>query len=595
VLALAVLNAALAFRNWWPTPGIVPDTRLAPEFVALWLLLLALVAWRGAPTPRALTALALGWMLLALGRYADVTVPTLFGRAVNLYWDGQQIPRLLWVSARSHPWWVVLGVVAAAAAGVAALFLILRWSMRHVALHAVPYALRARWTWLPTLAALCLVVAHQAGAAPSLTWHLVTHPVTPTYARQARLLATALSPQALARELPRSAALDEAMARPPQHALGALRGRDVNLLFLESYGAMAFEHPRVAPALAASRRQLAHDIAASGRLVASAYVRAATFAGASELSHLSLLTGVDLSDPLRHDLMLTSERPTLLSLFARAGYRSIGLYPALSWDWDERAFYGFDTFLDARDLQWRGPPLGYWKVPDQYSLARAEQLHAAQGQDSDRPPRLLFFPTITSHLPFGPVPPVQTDRQRLLSADPFGADASRALLAEHVDWNDMVPNYARVFDYTYRWLGDWLQQGEARESVSVWVGDHQPAANVSGPGAGWEVPVHIVTRDRALLERFIALGFVAGLEPQRPALGGMHDLTTLLLQGFGRWTDVALGVEPKSNHASQAAMQTERAFLDRRDPPTLAPAAVRDSTPTTSVPSRSSRRGEGRR
>jgi hypothetical protein len=107
--------------------------------------------------------------------------------------------------------------------------------------------------------------------------------------------------------------------------------------------------------------------------------------------------------------------------------------------------------------------------------------------------------------------------------------------------------------------------------------------------------VHIVTRDRALLERFIALGFVAGLEPQRPALGGMHDLTTLLLQGFGRWTDVALGVEPKSNHASQAAMQTERAFLDRRDPPTLAPAAVRDSTPTTSVPSRSSRRGEGRR
>jgi hypothetical protein len=67
----------------------------------------------------------------------------------------------------------------------------------------------------------------------------------------------------------------------------------------------------------------------------------------------------------------------------------------------------------------------------------------------------------------------------------------------------------------------------------VWVGDHQPAASVSGAGAGWEVPVHIVTSDRSLLERFIALGFAAGLEPQRPALGGMHDLTTLLLRGFG--------------------------------------------------------------
>jgi hypothetical protein len=530
VLALCLLNAALAFRNWWPTPGIVPDARLAPEFVALWLLLLALVTWRGVPTPRAITALTLGWMLLALGRYADVTVPTLFGRAVNLYWDGQQIPRFVLVSARGHAWWVLLGIGTAAVAGAWALFALLRWSMQRVALQAVPYALRARWTWWPTLAAASLVVAHQAGAAPALTWHLVTHAVTPTYVRQARLLATAFSPRAVARELPRSAALDAAMAQPPQQALGALRGRDVNLLFLESYGAVAFEHPHVAPALAASRRQLAHDIAVSGRLVASAYVRASTFAGASELSHLSLLTGVDLSNPLRHDLMLTtSDRPTLIGLLARAGYRSVGLYPALSWDWDERAFYNFDTFLDARDLPWRGPPLGYWKVPDQYSLAYTEQQH---GVRAGAPPRLLFFPTITSHLPFGPVPPVQPDRQRLLSDDPFGADASRALLAEHVDWNDMQPNYVRIFDYTYRWLGDWLQQPEARESVMLWLGDHQPAASVSGPGAGWEVPVHIVTRDRALLERFIALGFVSGLEPQMPALGGMHDLTTLLLRGF---------------------------------------------------------------
>jgi hypothetical protein len=46
------------------------------------------------------------------------------------------------------------------------------------------------------------------------------------------------------------------------------------------------------------------------------------------------------------------------------------------------------------------------------------------------------------------------------------------------------------------------------------------------------VPVHIVTRDRALLDRFITLGFSAGLEPQAPALGGMHDLTTLLLRAF---------------------------------------------------------------
>jgi hypothetical protein len=541
LMALALLNTALSFRNLWPTPGITLDTRLAPEFVALWLLLLVGVAWRGALTGRAVTALALAWLLLVVGRYADVTVPTLFGRAVNLYWDGQQIPRFLLTASRESPGWLVAVIVAAAASALTALFMLLRWAVHTVAHHAVPYALKSRWTWLPTLAATAAVVAHQAGAAPSVTWHLVTHPVTPTYARQAWLLGTALSPQRLAATLPASAALESAMAQPAQ-ALGALRGRDFKLFFLESYGAMAYEHPRAAPALAASRQQLEQDIAGSGRFVASAFVRASTFAGASELSHLSLLSGVDLSDPLRHDLMLTTQRPTLVSLFRGAGYQTAGLYPALSWDWDERAFYGFDQFLDARDLNWRGPALGYWKVPDQYSLARFEQLHPPS---ADAAPRFLFFPTITTHLPFGPTPPYQSDWQRLLSADPYGAEVSQRLLAATVNWNDMLPHYIDIFDYTYRWLGGHLRESEARESVMLWVGDHQPAASVSGKDASWDVPVHIVTRDRALLERFIAQGFVPGLTPERKPLGGMHDLTTLLLR--------ALDVRPPAASATSPA------------------------------------------
>jgi hypothetical protein len=410
----------------------------------------------------------------------------------------------------------------------AVLYASLRWTIGRLAGHAAPYALRRRWTWWPTLAAAAAVVVHQAGAAPHITWHLVTDPVTPTYARQARLLATAFLPGAIEATVPPAPGLQAALAAP-QDALAGLRGRDVNLLFLESYGAIAFEHPRVGPMLAAARERLAADIAASGHRVVTAYVTAATFAGASELSHLSLLSGVDLSDPLRHDLLLTTDRPTLVHLFRRAGYQTTGLYPALSWDWAESAFYGFERFLDSRDLGYRGPPLGYWKVPDQFTLARFEQLHPI---DEGTRPRLLFFPTISSHLPFGPVPPCVPDRDRLLSDDPFGAETSRQLLGATVDWLDMLPNYVGMFDYTYCWLGHHLRQPAPREAVHVWVGDHQPAASVSGEGADWAVPVHIVSRDPALLARFEALGFVPGLIPQRPALGGLHHLTDLMLQAF---------------------------------------------------------------
>lgn len=529
LVALALLNAVLSLRNWWPTPGVLPDARLAPEFVGFWLLVLAAVAWRGKLASRTITLLTLAYLLLALGRYFNVTVPALFGRPVNLYWDGQHIPTFLWVSAREYPWYVGTGAGALALALLLALFLLLRWAVGTTARVAAPYAVRARWTWLPTGVAALAVVLHLVGAVPSITWHLVADPITPTYARQAVLLADALLPGRAERVLPPSPALDEAMRLPPSLALGALHGRDFTLIFLESYGAMVYDDPRVAPPLARARARFAADIAASGRLVASAFVRAATFAGASELSHLSLLSGIDLTDPLRHDLLLTTDRPTLARLFTRAGYESVGLYPALSWDWAERRFYGFDTFLDGRDLDYRGPPLGYWKIPDQFTLARFEQLRP---RDAAAKPRFVFFPTITTHLPFGPVPPYQPDWDRLLSADPFGADESRRLLTSYVDWVDMRPNYIGMFEYAYRWLGGWLQRPEARESVLLLVGDHQPAANVSGEGASWDVPVHVITRDPELLARFVAQGFTPGTEPVRTPLGGMHDLTTIVLRAF---------------------------------------------------------------
>lgn len=524
--ALLLLNTLLSLRNWWPTPGVLPNLRLSPEAVALWCAALLVAAWRGAPSRRVVTLFALAIALLALGRYANVTVPTLFGRPVNLYWDGLQIPRFLWVTARDAPAWAVAGVVLAVLAALALLWRGLRWLAATLLQRAAPMALRRRWAALPTGAAVLLVTLHLAGAVPSFTWHVVTDPITPTYARQARLLATAFLPGAVAATVPESSALAQALADPPR-AVAGLRGRDVQLLFLESYGAIAYEHPAIAPGLVAPRERLAADVQAAGYRVVSAYVKAATFAGASELSHLSLLSGSDLSNPLNHDLLLTTDRQTLMHLFARAGYETFGLYPALSWDWAESAFYGFGRFLDARDLDWRGPPLGYWKVPDQFTLARFEQLHPPGPQ-----PRLLFFPTITSHLPFGPVPPCVADRERLLSADPFGAAENERLRNAYVDWLDMRPNYIGMFDYTYCWLGRHLRDAAARDAVHVWVGDHQPAASVSGEGADWVVPVHVLARDDALLARLQAQGFRPGLVPQRPALGGMHDLTTMLLAAF---------------------------------------------------------------
>ena len=517
--ALLLLNALLSFENWWPSPAIKPDARLAPEFVLLWVLLLAAVrVWGRLPT-RVLAALAFGYLALVLGRYADVTVPGLFGRDINLYWDGQNIPRFLWVSAQNLPVWLQLAIVGAVGGFFWALYRGLRALIAVAARDAAPRALGSRWSLGVTAAAVALVTANLAGV--QATWPVVSKPVVPTYLRQASLLATAFSPIRLAQALPASPAFESDLA--------ALGGVDVKLLFVESYGAMTFDNPAAYRALAAPREEFARRIAESGRQVVSAYVRASTFGGASDLSHLSLLSGVDLSDPTRHDLLLTTARPTLVSLFRSHGYETFGFYPALNWDWPEKAFYGFDRFYDRRDLDYTGPHFGYWWIPDQVAIARFEQIAPVR---PDSPPRLLFFPTITSHIPFRPVPPYQPDWQRVTTERPFDDDEVARALADKVDWLDMFPAYVRMMEYNYRWIGGYLARPAPRDYLLILAGDHQPASSVSGKGASWDVPVHIVASNPALLKRFESLGFRRGLEPQRPAVGGMHDLTRILLRAF---------------------------------------------------------------
>jgi hypothetical protein len=527
VVALLLLNALLSFSTWWPTPGIVPDHRIAPEFVWTWVLLLALVAWRGPPSPRVLVLLTAAYALLVLGRYADVTTPALFGRPINLYWDGLQLPRFLWVSVQKLAWWQSAGVVAALLVGVALLLALLRWALGVAARDAAPYALRRRWAWVVTAAAALLVTLNHAGVRA--TWPVVSKPVVPTYWRQAQVLANAFSTQRRADLLPAVTPVERALAQPRGVPLAGLAGRDLYLIMLESVGAVVYDDARARAALEPVRTRFAADVAASGRHVASAMFTSPTFAGGSDLAQLGLLAAMDLSDPMRHDVLLTTDRPTLISLFRREGYRSYGLYPALHWEWPEQAFYGWDVFIEGRHLGYRGPPLGYWKIPDQFTAARFDELHP---RTPGTPPRLVFFPTITNHLPFSPRPPFQADWLRVLDAEPFDAADTARALAERTNWLDMFPGFLDLVGYTYRWLGAWLRQPEPREAVYLLIGDHQPAASIANVGASWDVPVHLVTRDAALLARFEALGFVAGMQPRRESLGPLHGLTEVMLRAF---------------------------------------------------------------
>lgn len=522
LLSLLVLNALLSMTNWWPTPFVKFDARLAPEFVVFWVLLLA-IAWRGsthAPgspplRPRALSALAGVYLLLVLGRYLDTTAPALFARDLTLYWDAPQIVRVVFVTLRSYPLWLAALVVGSVVALLWGLYRLLHWSVSRAALDAAPWAVRSPLALLLTAVALAVALANFAGA--QATWGYVSKPATPTYWHQARLLWTSFNERELHQNLPPSPSFTG--------GLGLLRGSDVNLVFLESYGQVAFGIPEIDEALRQPRTELQAQIGATGMQAVSAFMTSTTYGGRSELAHVSFLSGLDTSTPWVHDLLLTTDRPLLTTWFKDRGYDVHALYPALSWDWPERSFYRFDGFWDARHLKYRGPKIGYWSVPDQVTLALYQQ---QQPITTSSPPRLLFFPSITSHLPFHPVPPYLADHALALRENPFSAEQLAQMAQQKEQWFNMRPAYVDMMRYNHQWVGGWIAQPRVRDAVFIVMGDHQPAANITGPGASWDVPVHIISSKPELLAHFKAHGFVDGLTPAPRTAGSLFDLTPLL-------------------------------------------------------------------
>ncbi len=525
--ALVLLDFSLTFGNVWPTPAIRPEWQLSAELAAVVLAFAALSRLTSRPAPaRLLRWLSAAWVLLVIGHYADVTTPALYGREVNLFWDLRYVSDVTAMMTRVAAWWIILLAVAGAAAGLALMYAGARWGLGAVA------AAAARPRERRYLA---------AGAALALLWFGVDRlrpvpddpylddgsvfaaPVTATYARQARLALTALAA--------RTGTLTIAPSPTFSSDLSRLDGADVVLVFVESYGAVTYDRPEIARVAGPARDRFVEAARDTGRDVVSAFVTSPTFGGGSWLAHLSLLSGVDVRDPDTYALLMNQpDRRTLVSFFNRHGYRTVALMPGMQQAWPEGAFYRYDTLYDEAALAYKGWAFGWWNIPDQYSMAKfnADELAAA-----DRAPVFAVFPTINTHTPFSPTPPYQADWPRVLSTHPFDqADLDRAF-AEPPDWLDLGPDYARAVNYDLASLAGFVRQRRDRGLVMIVLGDHQPPSMVSGRGATWDVPVHILAAPGPLLDRLIAAGFTRGVAPPRPSIGPMHDLGSILLDAFG--------------------------------------------------------------
>lgn len=290
-----------------------------------------------------------------------------------------------------------------------------------------------------------------------------------------------------------------------------LRKPDIYLIFVESYGSVLYKSPKFQQGYAALLPELEEQLAGDGWHMATALSEAPTWGGGSWMSYTSALFGTRIDTHPKYlalmDKYQDERYPDLGAYLRSQGYYYLGLAPIAtelkSLDWTKYTkFYGVDQWLRYQDFAYEGPLYGWGPAPpDQYVLEYAREVAEA----TVRQPLFLFFLTQNSHYPWTPLPEMAEDWRTLNEA---GAEVEGPL-PESALQQMKYTNYLKAIDYELRILADFIREGDD-DAIYVLIGDHQPQ-QVSRRSHGFETPIHIITRDRALAAAFEPYGFEPGL------------------------------------------------------------------------------------
>jgi hypothetical protein len=304
---------------------------------------------------------------------------------------------------------------------------------------------------------------------------------------------------------------DPAARIPAANLLSGLRGKDVVLAFVESYGEVAVRGTDFSRGVDGVLRQGTAALRRAGFGSRSALLTSPTFGGISWLAHSTLQTGLWIDNQLRYDQVLNSNRITLSGAFKQAGWRTVSDVPSDAGAWPQgRAFYHFDQMYNAHNVGYRGPRFSYARIPDEYTLATLQHLELGPGH----PPVMAEVDLDSSHTPWTPLP-------RFLPWNQMGDGSVYASLPRRGGtptdvWrraSDVQRMYGLSVQYALRSLVTFVTRSHDKNLVVILLGDHQPSTTVSGVNATHNVPITIVAHDPSVLRRASSWDWQPGMLP----------------------------------------------------------------------------------
>jgi hypothetical protein len=511
--AMARLAALVAAAALFHVVLVLPDRLGAVTLQALMLFPLelpvllaglAILPARGWASAAARVALVL-WLVASVTlRLADMGMTSTYNRPFNPAIDLHLIPagvNLLTTSVGGPMAWVILlsGGLALLGLGAALWWATGRW----VGLACTVWPRRAGGG-IAAIAAVVMLAetGHRQGA-----WDAPVRPPGDPFA----LRTTITQASRMVTTLDQMAAFARASADDPFVGLGPLLdhadGRDIVMVFVESYGRSSIDVPLYAPTHTATLRAGEAALTDRGLAMRSGWLTAPMVGGQSWLSHATLGTGLWVSDQPRYAAALASERQWLFHLAQTAGFHTAAVMPAITLAWPEAENMGFDTILPAAELGYAGPRFNWATMPDQFTLAALDRLVRDPVDDAV----MAQVALVSSHAPWVPVPDM-IDWDALGDGSIFGPQAARGDPPEVV-WRDrdrVRDQYRRAIDYTLTAVLDYAARQDV-PALMVVLGDHQSAPMISQSDS-FDVPVHLIGPPD-VLAHFDAWGWTPGLVP----------------------------------------------------------------------------------
>jgi phosphatidylglycerophosphate synthase len=318
---------------------------------------------------------------------------------------------------------------------------------------------------------------------------------------------------------------------PAADLLTGLRGKDVVIAFVESYGQVAVQGTTFSPGIDALLRRRTAALARAGWSTESAWIKSPGFGGISQLSHSTLQSGTWVDSTQLYAELLRSHRFTLSDAFDKAGWRTVSDAPSDDDSWGPgSSFFHFDKLYNHANVGYHGPRFSYATVPDQYTLAAFQRLELAPGHK----PVMAELDLVSSHTPWAPLP-TMVPWNKIGNGSIYDSMPARSESVARV-WrttSTVRKFFGRSIQYSLTALTSWVTEAKDPNLVLIVLGDEQPGSVISGNWANHDVAISIIARDPSVFRQIASWHWPDGLLPSPKApLMQMNGFRNRFLSAF---------------------------------------------------------------